>query len=69
MKKLILALFASVLIAFQAKPQAVQMTGSDTVVNTATVNLDLKTTNNYDNVSFQLVTAKSAGSRAPFAVT
>lgn len=67
MKKLILILAASMLFAFQAKPQSILMVG-DTVVNTATVNMDLKTVNNYDNVSFQLIATKLTGTVAGTAI-
>lgn len=65
MKKILLILAASALLfSGEIKAQAVQMTGSDTVVNAATVNLDLKTNNAYNNVSFQLVTTKLTGTVA-----
>jgi hypothetical protein len=67
MKNLILILitaFGLMLCNVDTKAQSSQMTGSDTVTNTATVNLDANVTGDYHTISFQLVATKVNGTPA-----
>lgn len=59
MKKLMLA-FALCLgfLASNAQTPTVQMTGTDTVITTGVVNLDLTLNNDYNSLTLQLVTTK-----------
>jgi hypothetical protein len=66
MKKFILISLLSFVTLFvaQAQTPTFTMTGSDTVVNAATVNLDITLTQDYNIASFQLVTTKLTGTVA-----
>lgn len=59
MKKLMLAFTLCLgFLASNAQTPAVQMTGTDTVITTGVVNLDLTLNNDYNSVTLQLVTTK-----------
>jgi hypothetical protein len=59
MKKVLLALTLCLGFAMaNAQTPTVQMTGSDTVTTTGTVNLDLTLANDYNSVTLQFVTTK-----------
>jgi len=65
MKKIILILFSAVLfLNADAQTNVFAMNGTDTVVNTSTVNLDITATTDNAIISFQLVTTKLTGTVA-----
>lgn len=67
MKKIIFLLFAFS-FALSMEAQTFNFTGTDTVVNTATVNIDLKVNNSYESGVYQIVVTKLSGTVAGNAI-
>lgn len=69
MKKFIFSLLVfSLAFVTAGTSQALRFTGSDTVVNSATVNIDLKVLGAYNSGAFQVVVTKVSGTVAGNAI-